>query len=218
MGYSALQSGLAVGPRGIGALVTMPAVGFLTGKVDFRKLIGVGFTIVAVSLWWFGAINLEIAMRNIVWPSLLTGVGLAMIFVPLSAVAMGTLPQTEIGNASGIFNLMRNVGGSVGISAVTTMLTRNAQVHQADMVAHLTPGDLIFGIRTGALQRYLAGYTDQVDAARQAQGVIYGELQRQATLWAFVNNFRMLALVCVVCAGTVIFFKRVKGGRPGPAH
>ncbi|BDV43585.1 EmrB/QacA family drug resistance transporter [Geotalea uraniireducens] len=218
MGYSALQSGMVVGPRGLGALLTMPVVGFLTGKVDFRKLIGVGFIIVAFSLWWFGAINLEIAMRNLIWPSILTGVGLAMIFVPLSAVAMGTLPQMEIGNASGIFNLMRNVGGSVGISAVTTMLTRDAQTHQANMVAHLTPGDLAFGLRSQALQRYLAGHADQADAARQAQGVIYGELQRQSTLWAFVDNFRMLALICLVCAGTVFFFKRVKGKRAGPAH
>jgi MFS transporter, DHA2 family, multidrug resistance protein len=218
MGYSALQSGYAVGPRGAGALMTMPVVGFLTGKVDFRKLIGTGFILVAISLWWLGGINLEIAMRNVVWPSVLTGVGLAMIFVPLSVVAMGTLPQAEMGNASGIFNLMRNVGGSVGISVVTTMLTRNAQVHQAYMVSHLTPGAFPLGFRSQVLQRYLAGHFDEVEAARKAQGEIYGELQRQATLWAFVDNFRMLAFLCLVCAGLVFFFRKVKAKRPGPMH
>lgn len=210
MGYPALQSGLAVSPRGIGALLAMPVVGYLSGRVDFRKLIGIGFIVVAVSLWWFGAINLDIAMRNIVWPSVLTGVGLAMIFVPLSVVAMGTLPQAEMGNASGIFNLMRNIGGSVGISIVTTMLIRNAQVHQANMVSHLTPGDLAFALRSQTLQHYFAEHFDQVEAARKAQGLIYGELQRQSSLWAFVDNFRMLALVCLVCAGTVFILKKVK--------
>jgi MFS transporter, DHA2 family, multidrug resistance protein len=218
MGYTALQSGYAVSPRGIGALITMPVVGYLTGKVDFRKLICTGFILVAVSLWVLGEINLEIAIRNIIWPCVLTGVGLAMIFVPLSVVAMGTLPQAEMGNASGIFNLMRNVGGSVGISIVTTMLIRNSQVHQAMMVSHLSPGDIALGLRSQSLQHYLAGNFDQVEAARKAQGVIFGELQRQATLWAFVDNFRMLALVCFVCAGMIVFFKKVKAQRAGPMH
>lgn len=218
MGYPALQSGLAVSPRGIGALLTMPVVGFLTGKVDFRKLIGTGFIIVAVSLWWFGEINLEIAMRNIVWPSIMTGVGLAMIFVPLSTVAMGSLPREEMGNASGIFNLMRNVGGSVGISAVTTLLTRDAQVHQAEMVDHLVPGHIAFALRSESLTRYLQRYFDHVEAARKAGGAVYGELERQATLWAFVNNFRMLAFICLACAAAVFLLRKVAPRKPVPPH
>ena len=209
MGYSALQSGLAVSPRGAGALMTMPLVGYLSDKVDFRKLIATGFIVVAASLWWLGAINLEITMSTIVWPSVFTGVGLSMIFVPLSSVAMGTLPQEEMGNASGIFNLMRNVGGSVGISAVTTMLVRDAQLHQANMVAHLTPGDIAFGLRSLSLRHFLEEHFDRVDAAHKAQALMYGELQRQSTLWAFVNNFRMLALICLVCAGSVVLFRKV---------
>ena len=218
MGYPALQSGLAVSPRGIGALITMPVVGFLTGKVDFRKLVATGFLLVAVSLWWLGDINLEIAMRNIVWPSIVTGVGLAMIFVPLSAVAMGSLPREEMGNASGIFNLMRNVGGSVGISAVTAMLTRDAQIHQADMISHLTPGDTAFALRSQALQHALSQRFDHADAPHMAQTLVYGELQRQATLWAFVNNFRMLAIICLACAVAVFLLKKVDGGRPIASH
>lgn len=218
MGYSALQSGMAVSPRGAGALMTMPLVGYLSDKIDFRKLIFTGFVIVAASLWWLGAINLEIAMSTIVWPSVFTGVGLSMIFVPLSAVAMGTLPQPEIGNASGIFNLMRNVGGSVGISAVTTMLIRDAQAHQAYMVAHLTPGDIAFGLRTQSLLRFLEGHFGPVDAAHRAEALVYGELQRQAGLWAFVNNFRLLALICLVCAGSVVLFKKVRRRKPMAVH
>ena len=219
MGYPALQSGIAVSPRGLGAFLTMPLVGYLTGKMDARKLIGTGFAIVGISLWQFAGINLEISVWSIIWPSILTGVGLSMLFVPLSTVTMGTLRQEEMGNASGIFNLMRNVGGSVGISAVTTLLARKAQLHQTEMAAHLVPGDLEFGVRTQALQRLLQGYYDQPDASRLAQGRIYQELQRQATLLSYVENFRLLAFVCIFCVAGVFFLRRVKAkGPPGAAH
>ncbi len=216
MGYPALQSGYAVSPRGAGALMMMPLVGYLTSRVDFRKLIGTGFIVVAISLWQLGGINLQIAIANIIWPSVLTGMGLAMIFVPLAAVAMGTLPQAEIGNASGIFNLMRNVGGSVGISIVTTLLIRNAQVQQSNLVAYLTPGSLPLGSRSQVLQRALAGQLGQFQATHLAQSEIYGEMQRQATLWAFVDNFRMLALLCLFCSILVVFFRRVATRHPAP--
>jgi DHA2 family multidrug resistance protein len=215
MGYSALQSGLAVSPRGIGAVLMMPLMGYLTGRVDVRLLIGIGFTVIGISLVQFAGINLDISMWSIIWPSILTGAGLSMIFVPLSTVAMGTLAREEMGNASGIFNLMRNVGGSIGISIVTTLLARQAQVHQSEMVAHLRPGDLAFGIRTQTLQRYLQGFHDQADAARMAQGALYNELQRQSMLLAYVDNFRLLAFTCFACIAGVVFLKRV-AAKQGP--
>jgi DHA2 family multidrug resistance protein len=219
MGYPALQSGIAVSPRGLGAFLTMPLIGYLTGKVDARKLIGAGFTIVGISLWQFSGIDLEISVWSIIWPSILTGVGLSMLFVPLSTTAIGTLKQEEIGNASGIFNLMRNVGGSVGISLVTTLLVRKAQLHQNEMAAHLVPGDLEFGVRTQSLQRLLQGYFDQPDTAHLAQGRIYAELQRQATLLAYVENFRLLAFACFFCIAGVFLLKRVKSkGPPAGIH
>ncbi len=160
----------------------MPVVGYLMGKVDFRKVIGTGFLLVAISLWNFGGINLEIAMWNIIWPNVLMGVGLSMIFVPLSAVAMGMLPREEMGNASGIFNLMRNIGGSAGISAVTTLLERRAQVHQSEMVSHLAPGSLPFQIHSQQLQEGFRHYFSSPDALRKANGALYNELIRQSTL------------------------------------
>ena len=219
MGYSALQSGIAVSPRGLGAFLTMPLVGYLTGKIDARKLIGIGFTMVGVSLWQFAGIDLDISMWSIIWPSILTGVGLSMLFVPLSTTTIGTLRQEEMGNASGIFNLMRNVGGSVGISMVTTLLARKAQLHQSEMSTHLVPSDLNFGVRTQSLQRLLGGSFDQPDTAHLALGRIYNELQRQATLLAYVENFRLLALACFFCVAGVFLLRRVRAkGPPGGAH
>ncbi len=218
MGYTAMLSGLTLSPRGIGAIVTMPVVGYLMGKVDFRKVIGTGFLLVAISLWEFGGINLQISMWNIIWPNVLMGVGLSMIFVPLSAVAMGMLPREEMGNASGIFNLMRNIGGSAGISAVTTLLDRRAQVHQSDLVSHLTPGNLSFQMRLHELQQGFRHYFSPADALQKADGTIYNELMRQATLWAFIDNFRLLAAISLLCIAGAVLLKKVRSKGPVSLH
>jgi DHA2 family multidrug resistance protein len=214
MGYSAMQSGLSLSPRGIGAIVTMPVVGYLMGKVDFRKVIGIGFLFVAISLWKFGEINLQISMWNIILPNIIMGSGLSMIFVPLSAVAMGMLPQEEMGNASGIFNLMRNIGGSAGISAVTTLLERWAQVHQSNMVSHLTPGSLPFRIQSKELEQSFSRYFSAPDALQKADGAIYNELLRQSTLLAFIDIFRLLAGISLFCIVGAMLLKKVTSKMP----
>ncbi|MDA8086938.1 MAG: DHA2 family efflux MFS transporter permease subunit, partial [Nitrospiraceae bacterium] len=216
MGYPALNSGLAVSPRGMGALMTMPVVGYLTGRVDFRKLIAVGFFLVAASLWFFSGINLQMSIWDIAWPSVLQGVGLAMLFVPLSTVAMGTLEQKEIGNASGVFNLMRNVGGSAGISLLITYLARHAQKNQMVQVSRLTPLDLPYQFRFPGIRDYFTTALGPVDSARKAQLFIYRSLLTQSQLLAFVQGFRFLALVCLFCIAAALLFKKVKprGGKP----
>src|SRR6185295_12255130 len=136
LGYPALQSGLAVSPRGIGAIVSMIVVGRLIGKVDGRYLIMIGFGVLGLSTYFLSDINLQISMGSIAWPQVISGLAMGFVFVPLTVLATGTLRNDQIGNATGIFNLMRNVGGSFGIAAVTTMLARGAQTHQAAMVSH----------------------------------------------------------------------------------
>src|SRR5256714_3556815 len=144
IGYPALHSGLALSPRGIGAFIATSIVGRLVGRVKNRVLITAGFSLLAVSSFWLGHINLEIAMWNVILPSVLNGVAISFIFVPLTTATMGHLRREQIGNGTGIFNLMRNLGGSFGIALVSTLLVRRAQVHQANMVAHLTPFDPVF--------------------------------------------------------------------------
>lgn len=218
MGYTALQSGIAVATRGLGALMTMPVVGYLTGVIDFRKLIACGFTLVAVSLWIIGGLNLEIAMWQIAWPSIVTGVGLAMVFVPLSAVAMGNLPQSQMGNASGIFNLMRNIGGSFGISLFETYIARNSQAHRVDLVGHLNPENPIYQQHFQQLQQHLAGEVGPALAQQQTWALLDAMVRRQAGLLSYMDAFRTLALMALGCIILVLLLQRVSGrARPG-AH
>lgn len=216
MGYPALQSGFALSPRGLGAFITTSIVGRLVGKVPNRWLISTGFVLLAVSSFWLGQINLNIARWNVIWPSVLNGIAISFIFVPLTTSTMGHLRQEQLGNATGIFNLMRNLGGSFGIAMVSTLLVRRAQVHQALMVSHLTPYDPIYMERLSGATHSLAGMSDPVTAGLQAQGTIYGFLVSQAKLWAFVENFRLFGLFCLVCLPLVLLFKKVRS-KPGQA-
>jgi len=216
LGYPALQSGLAVSPRGIGAIVSMIFVGRLLGKVDGRYLIVFGFAILAVSTYLLSDINLQITVRSIAWPQVFSGFALGFVFVPLTVLATGTLRNEEIGNATGIYNLMRNVGGSFGIAGVTTMLARSAQAHQAAMVSHLTPYDPVFRERLSEMVSNFAAHGNVVTATQQAYGVMYQTLVRQATLLAYIDNFRFLALLCLICLPAGLLFKKVRA-RGGPA-
>ena len=207
MNYTALWSGLVISPRGIGAFLTAAIVGRLIGFVDGRIFIAVGLALLGITCYQLGNINLDIGIWNLVWPIIGTGIGISAIFVPLTTITMGTLHKEDLGNATGIFNLMRNIGGGVGIALTTTMLARLSQVHQAILVSHLTPYDPAYQITFQKLQGFLAygggGITNPL-----ASGLIYQELIRQATLMAFVDNFRGFGLACLVFIPAVFLFKK----------
>jgi len=210
LGYTALLSGLAVSPRGLGALAAMAVMGRLVRKLDNRLLIAAGFAALAVATFLLGDINLDIGTASIAWPNVLSGLATGFIFVPLTTLAMGTLRDEEIGTATGIFNLMRNIGGSVGISAATTMLARGAQTHQALMVGDLSVYHRAFGDELDLLRQALAPHVGAPAAARMAYGRMYQTLLQQAALWAYVDIFRLLALLCLLCVPLVLLFQRVR--------
>jgi DHA2 family multidrug resistance protein len=217
LNYPALQSGLAVSPRGIGAVISMIVVGRLIGKVDGRYLIMFGFGVLGFSTYLLSNIDLQISMGSIVWPQIISGLAMGFVFVPLTVLATGTLRNDQIGNATGIFNLMRNVGGSFGIAAVTTMLARGAQIHQATMVSHLSPYDPAFQQRLGELAAGFAAGGDMIGASQLAHGLIYQMLVRQATLLAYIDNFRFLAFLCVVCMPAALLFRKVRATKTAAA-
>ena len=210
MGYPAVTSGMAVSPRGFGAVASMLIVGRLINKVRGRYLIMFGFSVLAYSIYLFSKINLEISISSIIWPNVISGFAMGFMFVPLTTMALGTLSNEQMGNASGVFNLMRNTGGSVGIATVTTLLARGAQIHQAAMVSHLSPYDPAFQERVKQMTGGFAARGGSAVATQQAYGSLYGILVRQATVLSYIDVFRLLSLLCVLCVPATLLFERVK--------
>ncbi len=219
LGYTALDAGIAMSPRGIGAFVGTLVISRLVGKVNNRLLIGSGFLLLAYSSFMLGHINLQIGMRSIILPSILNGLAISFIFVPLTTSTMGTLSQQQMGNATGIFNLMRNVGGSMGIAAITTFVARTAQSSQAALASHMSKYNPVYQHRLAEIQAGLAHHSSSWQAMKQAPQVLYGVLQQQAALLSYVTNFRFFGLVCLICAPLVLLFRKVtKPVGPIAAH
>ena len=209
LGYTSFQSGIAQSPRGIGALLAMPLVGLLTSKIESRKLIIVGILLCGVAGFNMSNIDLEVARSSFVLSNFIQGLGLALTFVPLATTAMGLLPKDKIGNAAGLFNLMRNLGGSIGISLVTTMVARGAQAHQAFLVTHLTPLDAPYLSGLQTMQTTLEKHVTALQAQAMAPGTMYKALLQQSNLLAYVDDFRWLALLCLVSIPVALCLKRV---------
>jgi DHA2 family multidrug resistance protein len=154
-------------------------------------------------------INLQVSMASVIFPTILNGVAISFIFVPLTTATMSQLGQRQIGNATGLYNLMRNLGGSIGIAFVATMLARGAQSHQALLVGHLTPTDPAFAHRFAAAQHLLARHADPVTATRQAYAGVYSLLDQQAHLLAFMDNFYIFGVLALCGLPLLFLFKRV---------
>ncbi|MGH9701325.1 MAG: MFS transporter, partial [Candidatus Acidiferrales bacterium] len=213
LGYTALSAGWAVSPRGLGAMVAMPFVGYLTAKLDNRVLIAMGFAGVGVCTLWMGVSNLQMGEYSLFWAIILSGFFVGFIFVPLSTITMGTLGNEKIGGAAGLYNLLRNVGGSVGISLVNTIVARRSQVHQSQISHSLSPGNPLLQARLHGLAQALALHTDPVTAMKQAELMVEGILGKQALLWAYVDDFRYLAILCFVSTPVAFLLRRVQTRR-----
>jgi DHA2 family multidrug resistance protein len=218
LGYTALDAGLTVSPRGLGVLLALGFVGVLAQKINGRTLVAFGFVTLAASCLLLSRLNLEVSMANIVPANLLMGFGMGFIFVPLTTLTVGSLRNDEIGNGTGIQNLMRNVGGSIGISYVSTMLVRYAQAHQVFMAAHLSSLDPAYQQRLGALRRVFAFHFSPVDALQRAQASIYNVLLQQADLWAYMEVFHIIAWSAAACVLGAILFRNMKSTGPVALH
>jgi len=210
MNYPALNSGMAMSPRGMGAVCSLMVVGALVSRLDPRLLIGFGFLVLAYAVNGFGNLNMEIATMNVMWPNVLSGLAMGFIFVPLTVTSMGALPNEQMGNAAGVYNLMRNIGGSIGIAMATTLVARGTQAHQATMVGHMSPYRPEFQQSLQSTSGMLSHYVDPASALQQAYGLLYGTLQQQANLLAYCDTFRLLALLCVICVPLVLVFSKPK--------
>ena len=213
LGYNAFNSGLSVSPRGVGALVALFFVGALVGRVDPRLLTAFGFATMGIASFLLCRLTLQMEMKNVVIPNILAGFGTGCLFVPLTTMAVGTLSNQQIGNAIGLQNLIRNIGGSIGLSLVSTLQERYAQAHQFQMVKQLTPLSPQYQQKLGVLQGVFQQRFNADDAASRAHDTLYRTLLQQSNYWAFMDLFFLVACICGVCVLGILFY-----GRPRAVH
>jgi DHA2 family multidrug resistance protein len=156
-------------------------------------------------------ISLEIGMASVIVPNVLNGCAMGFVFVPLTTMSLSRLRKEEIGNATGIYNLMRNIGGSVGIATVTTFLVRGAQAHQSYLAANLTAGNpATLRMIQGLGARFFHAGASASAAHQEALGALYRSVLQQSAVLAYADNFRLLAYLSLACIPLVLLFQRVK--------
>jgi DHA2 family multidrug resistance protein len=219
MNYTASAAGLAVSPRGIGAILIMPIIGALTARLDNRYLVAAGFAAFGWSSLWVANLTLDVSQWSLLWPIILSGAATGLIFVPLSTTAVGTLSNEQIGNASGLYNLLRNIGGSVGISLVDTFISRRQQAHRNDLSRYLSPNAAVENSLL-RLQSYMSLHAGPHVAKLRAYALLQNGLDQQSTLYAYVDDLRYMAAVCALCLPIVFFLRPVKAkkGAAPAAH
>jgi MFS transporter, DHA2 family, multidrug resistance protein len=212
LGYPSLQAGIAMAPRGLGSLIGMPLVGMLIGRFDARKMVAFGLIVGAGTLFWLGELNLNAGYWDIFWPQFFQGFGLSALFVPLTTISMDPIPRERMGNATSLFNLMRNLGGSIGIATTGTLLARKQQEYISLMGTHVTPyspqaQSWIESLRQG----FMASGSDPATAAHRAYAAVFGAVQRQASMVSFVHVFRLLGIIFLLLLPLVLLMRRPRG-------
>jgi DHA2 family multidrug resistance protein len=209
LGYTAFTAGLVVGPRGIGAFFGSPLIGILNQKIDSRILMSLGFTGFAICSFIFAQINLSIGPNTLLIPIILTGFALSFIFVPMSTMMMVTIPRQKMGNATGLSNMLRNIGGSIGIAMATTALVRRSALHQSMLASNLPDSNLFLQQQIRGIGVWV-GHNLGVTAGQPgAVGTIYSAMLRQSALLSYVDVFRWTALLAILCVPVVWTFKKV---------
>ncbi len=211
--YSATDAGLALSPRGIAAFLAALLAGRLIGLVGGRTLIVVGFSLMTLSVALLGGINLQVGMGQLIMPILVAGFAITFIFVPLSVISMGDLPAQQTGAATGIYNLMRNLGGSLGISLLETFVTRESQKTQDVLVGHFSNLNPAFTGYLAKLETVLASQSGSANAVHQAQQLAYNLLQQQAASLAYVDAFQLLTWISFIGTLLVFLLKNVAPGK-----
>ena len=211
MGYDAWTSGLVLAPAGFGNMISLIVSGQLVARMDQRLLLGAGAVLNVVALVWMSNLSLGMDYWSLAAPRFLQGIGMGFIFVPLQTLALSTVRLDRLPNATAAFNVVRNVGGSIGIAIVTTLLTRRSQYHQAVLVQR---ADSANPATTARLHDWAAHFAaqgaDAATAARRALGSLYQEVQAQAQLLAYVDDMRLLAMLFVGVLLIIPLMQRVR--------
>ncbi|MCR5266829.1 MAG: DHA2 family efflux MFS transporter permease subunit [Cyanobacteria bacterium RUI128] len=211
MGYTSFLSGLSMMPRGAGCLTGIIVTAIVTNRVSERTMVMLGLFVIGCGGLLFGQLNLQIALIDIAFPNYLFGVGLTFAMVPIINLSMITLKNAQLTNAAGVQNMLKNIGGAVGTSLVTTFISRFSQKHQMMLVGYLRDTNQAFVDRLNTYAQYFLPTTVDPSAAQQmAAGLLYKQLQLQSTLWAYIDTFRIFAVASFVIIPLLLLMKSVK--------
>jgi DHA2 family multidrug resistance protein len=211
LGYTATHAGVTNFPRGLASFLFMPLVGVLVGRFDPRKLLAFGLIATAGAMFALSRLSLTVGFWNFWWPLMLQGAGLGFIFVPLTTVTNDPVPKEHMGNATSIFNLMRNVGASVGIASVETLQFRHLQIHLHYLGQHVTDASLRTQQVLGGLSRmFLLRGADAATASRRAQEAVWGMLQQQAAMLSYNDVFRFLGGMFLIMLPLILLMGKPK--------
>jgi MFS transporter, DHA2 family, multidrug resistance protein len=217
LGYPALQSGIAMAPRGIGSLLFMPVVGMVIGKIGARKILATGIIVCAISMFWFGFLNLNAGYWDFFWPQFIQGISMGMLFVPMTTITMDRIRKEEMGNATSIFNLMRNIGGSIGIATAATLLERHRQMYTNTLGEHVTAYGLQSQQMLNSLRSaMMAGGSDPVTATEKAHAMLFWTVQRQATMLSFLDLMKIFGGLFVLILPLIYLAKPPRAEKRGP--
>ncbi|HWR96842.1 MAG TPA: DHA2 family efflux MFS transporter permease subunit [Candidatus Methanoperedens sp.] len=207
MGYSSYDAGLVLGPGGAATLLVMPVVGKLVQKVNPKKILACGIVVSAWTTWTMAHFNLQADFWTFVLPRVTLGIGMGLSFIPLTTLTLSHIPRELMGQATSMYNLLRNMGGSVGIAFVTTFLARRAQFHQSRLVEHLTPFDPAYAL---AQAQTAAAVAARGAEATGTDALIYGQMLRQARALAFNDTFTVTAVLLLSVLVLVFFMRRAE--------
>ena len=204
-------------------MVMMPVVGILVGKVDARYLISYGFFILATSMLWMHGLTLDASFKHIMWLRVYQASGLAFLFIPINTVTYTGVPRSQNNDVSGLTNLARNIGGSVGTAFVATMLARGSQRHEALMIRNLTPSTGNFNNMVGQLKGFFGGHGGGGNnmtgpGTHTAQAYIYNMLHRQSAMLAYMDIIAIFAVFCFCMIPLVFAIGKIKPSHDAPAH
>jgi MFS transporter, DHA2 family, multidrug resistance protein len=211
LGYTAQLAGMALSPGGAVIMCMMPVVGVLVSRVDTRILTTFGCIVSASALFVMAGWNLGLDYRHAVTARMLQSFGLAFLFIPINVSAFAYVPRDKTNMGTGIINLARNIGASVGIATVTTMLQRRTQVHQSQLMEHVNAFSAAYhNMLTGTQTRLVSAGSGLAQADAQAHGMVYNLVQRQAVILAFIDNFKMLGIVFLAVIPAMLMLKKPK--------
>ncbi len=220
-GYTAELAGLVISPGGVCIMFMMPVVGFLVGRTDPRYLICYGFFILSTSLIFMHGLSLNSSFTQIMWLRVYQASGLAFLFIPINTITYTGVPREQNNDVSGLTNLARNIGGSVGTAFVATMLARGTQRHEATMVRNLTPGNYNFENRVAQMKQYFGGHSTgnplTGPGSHTAQAYIYQQLHRQSSMLSYMDIVSVFAVFCACMIPLVILIGKIKPASDGPA-